>query len=67
MHLATCYNYAAHTIYTDGRLYKNGALVGEYATEATAKAQATRRNRAQRATDAAAHQQAIASIWRRTA
>lgn len=45
--LATCYSYKGHTIYTDGRLYQYGCLVRRYATEARAKAAATRRRAAQ--------------------
>lgn len=40
--IATCYNYKGFTIYTDGRVYKNHELLGQYKTEAAAKAAATR-------------------------
>jgi len=55
MNLATCTNHSGHTVYSDGRLYQNYELVAEYATEAAAKAQATRRWRLQRAERSAQH------------
>lgn len=60
--LATCYNYSSHTIYTDGRLYRCGVLLGTYATEAAAKAVATRNNKRDRAQQAAEHHARIARI-----
>ena len=63
--LATCYNYKGHTLYTDGRLYKAGELVGTYKTEAAAKAQATRRSRASNNARAAEHHASILAIWER--
>lgn len=41
---AQCYNYKGHTIYTDGRVYRDYELIREtpYATDAAAKAAATR-------------------------
>lgn len=65
MNLATCYTYKAHTIYTDGRLYKAGELVGTYKTEAAAKAQATRRSRESNNARAAEHHASILAIWER--
>ena len=65
MTLATCYNYKGHTIYTDGRLYKAGELVGTYKTEAAAKAQATRRSRESNNARAAEHHSSILAIWER--
>ena len=65
MQLATCYNYKAHTIYTDGRLYKAGELVGTYKTEAAAKAQATIRTRASNNARAAEHHASTLAIWER--
>ena len=65
MNLSTCYNYKAHTIYTDGCLYKAGELVGTYKTEAAAKAQATRRSRASNNARAAEHHANILAIWER--
>lgn len=42
--IPTCYNYKGHTIYTDGRVYRDYQLIREkpYATDAAAKAAATR-------------------------
>lgn len=60
--LATCYSYKGHTIYTDGRLYQYGCLVRRYATEARAKAAATRRRAAQLAEWSTEHHQRISAI-----
>lgn len=65
--LATATLYACHVVYSDGRLYQNHYLIGQYATEAAAKAQATRRHKAQRAERAAEHHQRIIAIWSRKA
>lgn len=65
MNLATCYNYKAHTVYTDGRLYQDHTLIGIYKTEAAAKGQATRRSKAQHKTRAAEHHASILAIWER--
>ena len=45
--IPTCFNYKGHTIYSDGRVYKHYMLIREkpYATEAAAKAAATRNQR----------------------
>lgn len=40
--IPTCFNYKGHTIYSDGRVYRNYVLLGTYKTEAAAKAAATR-------------------------
>lgn len=40
--IPTCFNYKGHTIYSDGRVYRNYQLIGTYKTEAAAKAAATR-------------------------
>lgn len=37
-----CFNYKGHTIYEDGRVYRNYELIGTYKTVAAAKAAATR-------------------------
>lgn len=60
--LATCYSYKGHTVYSDGRLYQYGCLVRRYATEARAKAAATRRRAAQLAEWGAEHHQRISDI-----
>lgn len=42
--IPTCFNYKGHTIYEDGRVYRNCELIREtpYATIGAAKAAATR-------------------------
>lgn len=60
--IATCYSYKGHTIYTDGRLYQYGCLIRQYATEARAKAAATRRRAAQLAEWGAEHHQRVRAI-----
>jgi len=62
MNLPTCTNYSGHVVYSDGRLYQCGELIGEYATEAVAKGQATRRWKLQRAERAAQHYAALKAI-----
>lgn len=45
MNLAYCFNYKGHTVYDDGRVYRNHELIGAYATVAAAKAAATRNHK----------------------
>lgn len=44
--IPTCFNYKGHTIYEDGRVYRNYELLGTYKTVAAAKAAATRNRKA---------------------
>lgn len=44
--IPTCFNYKGHTIYEDGRVYRNYELLGTYKTVAAAKAAATRNHKA---------------------
>jgi hypothetical protein len=43
--IPSCFNYKGHVIYTDGRVYENYVLLGQYKTIAAAKAQATRNHK----------------------
>lgn len=40
-----CFNYKGHTVYWDGRVYRNYELIGTYKTVAAAKAAATRNHK----------------------
>ena len=62
MNLATCTNYSGHVVYSDGRLYQCHELIGEYATEAAAKSQATRRLKLRIAERASQHHSTINAI-----
>lgn len=61
--LATCIHYKGHTVYSDGRLYRHGELIGQYRTEAAAKARATILRRRELAQHAAEHHAALREIW----
>lgn len=63
--IAHCINYAAHTVYEDGRVYKAGVLVKQCATMAAAKAWATKAHRRDRAEQAAEHHARIQRIFSR--
>ena len=67
MNLATCISYSGHTVYSDGRLYRNYELIGEYATEAAAKAQATRRYKAELKAWSRDHHAELRRFWAATA
>lgn len=55
-------NYAGHTVYDDGRVYKSGELLGTYATLVAAKGAATRNQRRLVASRHTEHQQRINRI-----
>ncbi len=60
------YNYAGHTIvvhHTHASLYKNHQLIGNYKTEAAARAQATRLQSVANAIAASDHHNRILQIW----
>lgn len=63
--IAYCLNYKGHTVYSDGRVYKAGELIGQYKTEAAAKAAATRNQKAMLQESNNRHHAAIARIWGR--
>ena len=65
--ISTCFNYAGHTVYDDGRLYQSHELIGQYASASAAKSVATKRAKAQRAEAAAEHHAAILNIWSKKA
>lgn len=65
MNIAHCVNYRGHVVYTDGRLYQNHELIGQYATPAAAKAAATRRHKRQIAEGDSEHHKRINAIWAR--
>ena len=60
--LATCIHYKGHTVYSDGRLYRNYQLIGQYRTEAAAKARATVLWRQELAARAREHHEALHAI-----
>lgn len=61
--IATCIHYKGHTVYSDGRLYRNYELIGHYRTEAAAKARATVLRRREIAQRAAERHAALREIW----
>ena len=63
--IATCINYKGHIVYSDGRLYRNYQLIGQYRTEAAAKARATVLRREELAAWAREHHEALQRIWER--
>ena len=63
--LATCIHYKGHTVYSDGRLYRNYQLIGQYRTEAAAKARATVLWRQELAARAREHHEALQRIRER--
>ena len=63
--IATCIHYKGHTVYSDGRLYRHGELIGQYRTEAAAKARATILRRRELTEMARGHHEALQRIWER--
>lgn len=64
--LPITYSFAGHTIAVHRShvsLYQHYQLIGNYKTEAAARAQASRLHKVQRAADAADHHNRILQIW----